>query len=259
MKYIKKSTVLLLTLLSATSVFALTQSEIEEKQALLLSLQQEIEQAQKENQITTSETKIKDILHKLPENFIKNYKEEQDMFKTSQKTEADVEFEKEMVLNFKEKIYPLSKTMTKKDYEIMISDYYIDALKTGMNLLADDLRLNSGVSISKDYVSTEIKNDAIVAVATGMSFDGGDIETFMKLISEGGNISKRYGELDISLLSLAASVDNYKIVAFLLLSGESSYYVDGLGDYAIDYAFQAEAKKSSILIMKAMDAEVSLK
>lgn len=176
------------------------------------------------------------------------YKKNPEMFKTSERIEADLEVEKMISSKFKELYFDQKDTYPEDEYNKLMNGYFVDALKSGHRNLADDIFYNSGAKIDLNYMSDSPKNTPLMAVATSFAYEGGDIEYFIKLVKMGANPSYLTETNKVSLMSLAASVDNYKIVFYLAMIGENPMHLDGFDYYPLDYAQRNDSYMSTLVL-----------
>lgn len=176
------------------------------------------------------------------------YKKNPEMFKTSERIEADLEVEKMIASKFKELYFDQKDSYDSNEYNKMMNGYFVDALKAGHRNLADDIFYNSGAEIDLNYMSDSPKNTPLMAVATSFAYDGGDIEYFIKLIKMGADFTYLTETNKVSLMSLAASVDNYKIVFYLAMIGENPMHLDGFDYYPLDYAQKNDSHMSTLIL-----------
>lgn len=203
----------------------------------------------------SKELSLEQLIGKENSNIQKLYFKNSEYFRTSKRLSGDIEFEEIMIEKFKSDIFPLKDEMIKANpetgldkYNKLINGFYIDTLKTGRPLLADELMYRSGALIDVNFMSDSPKNNPLMAIATATVFDGGDIEYFIKLVNEGADYQKYTSKNRVSLMSLAASVDNYKIVLYLAMKGENPMHLDGLDYYPLDYAARNDASKTVIIL-----------
>lgn len=202
-----------------------------------------------EAKFVSKNTSIKDIISTKSENINKAYKKNADLFTTIEKTEDDLKFENKLIEGFKNNYIGLKDTYETKEYNNLMNSYFVDALKTGNNRLADLILYDSGAVIDVNFKKTERPRiTPLTAVATAIGKDGGDIEYFIKLIEMGANPNELTMGYDIPLMSLAATVDNYKIVFYLAMLGQNIMHVDGLDYYPLDYAVRNDSYRSIIII-----------
>ena len=116
------------------------------------------------------------------------------VFETTKKLEEDYMLEEELIKKFKEVVYPKKEFMTKVDFDKEMNEYFLDALRTGRSKLALSIQFDSGAEIDVNGYSEELKSSPLMALATALGVDGGDIEMFMRLILEGAEYD--YNKLD---------------------------------------------------------------
>lgn len=194
-------------------------------------------------------TTVSDIINSKGGNLQKMYKESPEFFTTSERLSDDLELEQILIASFDEKFVQKKETYSTEEYTHLMNSYFIDALKTNNSELADFILYKSGAIIDVNYQgSVNPRISPLQAAATGLGIDGGNIEYFIKLIEMGADPSEVTKNYNIPLMSLAATVDNYKIVLYLALIGQNVMHVDDYEFYALDYATRNDAYKTTIIL-----------
>lgn len=190
-------------------------------------------------------TTVADIISSKSANIQKMYETNPEFFITSERLEDDLELEEMLIASFDEKFVKRKSEFSTKEYNHLMNSYFIDALKTSNSNLADFILYKSGAIIDVNYQGSEDpKISPLQAAATSIEIEGGNIEYFIKLVEMGADPSELTKGYDIPLMSLAATVDNYKIVLYLAMLGENIMHVDGYDYYPLDYAVKNESYKS---------------
>lgn len=205
------------------------------------------------NMTITPETTTAEFLLDANENIRKIYKKTPNFFKTSQRVKADIEMEDILIEGFKKNVFPRSEYMDKNDFDNMMSDYFVNALNSGHSRLADEILFNSGATIDVNFLSDSPKKNPLAAVATYNGYDGGDIEYFVKLVNMGANHSYLTEKNKVSLMGLAAAMDNYKIVLYLAMLGENPMHLDGFEYYPLDYASKNNSNRTIIVLTNIIE------
>lgn len=216
--------------------------------ALLLSGYAQAETINYNGMDISKETSADVFLEKSNKNIKTLYKQNSDFFITSKRVKADLEMEGILIDGFKEKVFPRSKFMNKTDYDNMMSDYFVNALNSGHRNLADEILFESGAKIDVNFMSNSPKKNPLLALATYNGYDGGDIEYFIKLVNMGADHSFLTKTNKVSLMGMAATVDNYKIVLYLSMLGENPMHLDGFEYYPLDYALRNDANKTILVL-----------
>lgn len=178
------------------------------------------------------------------------YLKNPELFTTNNRNSEDLELESLMIEKFKEKFFDKKEDYSQEEYDELMNSYFVDALKTGNRNLADEILFNSGANIDLEYMSKNPINNPLMAIASSFAYDGGDIEYFIKLVKMGANPSFKTDGSRMSLMSLAANVDNYKIVLYLISIGENPMYLDDFDYYAMDYAVKNDSTRTIIILSK---------
>ena len=185
---------------------------------------------------------------------INSYEKEPEIYKNAERLEEDLELETLLIERFKEKFVNLKDTFKDGEYDKLMNSYFIDALKTNNSRLADFILNDSGAEIDVNYDQNENpKITPLQAAATSIGMDGGNIEYFMKLVDMGADYKAISNKKNIPLMSLAATVDNYKIVYYLALMGENIMHIDDYDYYPLDYAIRNSSSKSTLILVGLMD------
>ncbi len=206
-----------------------------------------------ETKIVPQGTSVDTLIAKQHKNIQHSFKERPELFRTSERTKDDVEMEKMLIENFKNNFVSQKPEFSQDDYDFIMNSYFVDALKTGNRNLADYILYESEANIDPNFKSKNPKNTPLMAVATSFSFDGGDIEYFIKLIEMGADPSEMTKTNNTPLMSFAATVDNYKIVLYLIMLGENPMHMDNLDFYPLDYAVRNDAHKTTIILTNVID------
>lgn len=192
--------------------------------------------------------KVQTLIAEENDNIQKIYLKNPDFFSTNERNKADLEMETMLIDSFKDKVFTKKSTMNEEEYNKMLNGYFVDALKSGHRNLADEILFNSGATIDLNYMSDSPKNNPLMAIATSFSYDGGDIEYFMKLVQMGADYTYTTKQNNVPLMSLASAVNNYKIVLYLAMKGESPMHLDGFDYYPMDYAVKNDAAQTIITL-----------
>lgn len=182
------------------------------------------------------------------DNTRKLYIKNPDFFKTSERIKADIEAEEILLQGFKDKVLPRKEYMKEADYNYMMNDYFVNALNSGHRNLADLILFDSGTKIDLNFMSKSPIKNPLLAIATNDSYDGGDVEYFIKLVKLGANPSFLTNKNKISIMGMAATVDNYKIVLYLTTLGENPMHLDNYEYYPLDYAVRNDSYKSILIL-----------
>lgn len=176
------------------------------------------------------------------------YLKNKEFFVTNERNQADLEMESMIIEGFKSSVFNKKETLSKEDYDLLLNGYFVDALKSGHRNLADEILFNSGAEIDVNFISDNPRNTPLMALATSFAYDGGDIEYFVKLVKMGADYSYIIKKSNIPLMSLAANVDNYKIVLYLIGLGENPMHLDNFDYYPLDYSIKNGSDKTTLIL-----------
>lgn len=202
-----------------------------------------------EGRFVSENTTIKDIISTKNKNIQKLFSVNPELLTTSEKLEEDIELEQMLIEKFDEKFVKNKSQYTPEEYNHMMNSYFVDALKTNKGNLADFILYKSGALIDVNFKQSENPTlTPLMATTTAMNADGGDIEYFIKLIEMGADYKEITTNYNIPLMSLAATVDNYKIVLYLAMLGENVMHLDDLDYYPLDYAVRNDAHRTTVIL-----------
>lgn len=142
------------------------------------------------------------------------------------------------------------------EYNDVISEMYISALRFNYVKLAEHLRLNMEANIDLNYLNEKDMTTALISLASSKEIKGGNIEYFMFLTSRGVPISDSNFPENISLLNRAIISNNYKIVLYLILSGEDYLKKDFYGKLPLDYAMENNAVESAFIVSSILSKKI---
>lgn len=181
-------------------------------------------------------------------NIQKIYLKNPEFFNTNDRVKSDVEMEDMLIEKFGEMYFSQKEIFDETEYTNLMNGFFVDALKSGHRNLADKILFESGANIDLNYMSSNPINNPLMAVATSFAYDGGDIEYFMKLVQMGADFTYTTEQNNVPLMSLASAVNNYKIVLYLAMKGESPMHLDGFDYYPMDYAVRNDASQTILTL-----------
>lgn len=202
-----------------------------------------------EGRFVSENTTVADIVSTKNKNIQKLFSVNPELLTTSEKLEEDIELEQMLIEKFDEKFVKNKSQYTPEEYNHMMNSYFVDALKTNKGDLADFILYKSGALIDVNFKQSESPTlTPLMATTTAMNANGGDIEYFIKLIEMGADYKEVTTNYNIPLMSLAATVDNYKIVLYLAMLGENVMHLDDLDYYPLDYAVRNDAHRTTVVL-----------
>ena len=131
---------------------------------------------------------VQTLISEENDNIQKIYLKNPEFFNTNKRTKSDLEMEEMLLERFNEIYFSKKENFEQKKYDNIMNGFFVDALKSGHRLLADEILFNSGATIDLNYMSSNPKNNPLMAIATSFSYDGGDIEYFIKLVQMGADL-----------------------------------------------------------------------
>lgn len=138
-----------------------------------------------------------------------------------------------------------------------LNNLFVNLISLGMNEAADDIWNNKNVKIDLSRYSANGLTPLMAASITPI--DGGNVEYAIKLVSNGADVNQGAKKSNLSPVSLASTVDNYKVVAYLILKGAKFMIQDNLELRPIDYALQNNSVRSAAVIKESLDVVLEKK
>lgn len=173
-------------------------------------------------------------------------------FENESLSKEDQQVENILIKNVKKKYFD-KKTLTKKEM-FQLYTYYVDFIMQGFNKAAESIwnysQENKNFNINVNYYNKHGISPLIAAAISRLN--GGNVEYAIKLIKRGANPNQVTPKENISVLSLAATKDNYKVLAVLLASGANFMKKDNYGFIPYDYAEKHHSTKSLFILSKVM-------
>lgn len=148
-----------------------------------------------------------------------------------------------------------SKYLDNKNYnEVELNELFNSFIAFGHNEAAD-LILNNG-NVKVDVNRYNEKGLTPLMAASIAPIKGGNVEYAKKLIGLGADVNLSSKGTEFSPISMATAVNNYKVVAYLILSGATFMKPDKLGFMPIDYALKNNSLESAKIIKEALTVKL---
>lgn len=163
--------------------------------------------------------------------------------------------EKEFIGNLETKYF--KKDVLSQEEQDELNNLFVNFISLGMNNAADTIWNNKKVHIDLNRYSDNGLTPLMAASITPI--EGGNIEYAIKLVDNGADVNQGAKKSDISPVSLASTVDNYKVVAYLILKGAKFMSQDKLELRPIDYALKNNSVKSAAVIKESLDVVLDKK
>lgn len=176
-------------------------------------------------------------------------------FKNAPIDEEREKAQKEFITNLQKKYFDKGDYSEGKQEEL--NNLFVNFISLGMNEAADAIWNNKNVKIDISRYSENGLTPLMAAAITPI--DGGNIEYAIKLVNKGADVNQGAKKSDISPVSLASTVDNYKVVAYLILKGAKFMSQDKLELRPIDYALRNNSVKSAAVIKESLDVVLDRK
>lgn len=148
-----------------------------------------------------------------------------------------------------------AKYLDVKNYnEVELNELFNSFIAFGHNEAAD-LILNNG-NVKVDVNRYNEKGLTPLMAASIAPIKGGNVEYAKKLIELGADVNLSSTGTEFSPISMATTVNNYKVVAYLILKGATFMKADKLGYMPIDYALKNNSLESAKLIKEALTVKL---
>lgn len=148
-----------------------------------------------------------------------------------------------------------AKYLDVKNYnEEELNELFTSFIAFGHNEAAD-LILNDG-HFKVDVNRYNEKGLTPLMAASITPIKGGNVEYAKKLIDLGADVNLTSKGTEFSPISMATTVNNYKVVAYLIVKGAAFMKPDKLGYMPIDYALKNNSLESAKLIKEALTVKL---
>lgn len=159
-------------------------------------------------------------------------------------------FQEKAITNLKKKY------LDAKNYnEEELNNLFTSFISLGLNDAADAILNDKNVKIDLNRYNTNGLTPLMAAAITPMK--GGNVEYAKKLIDLGVDINKGTKNADVSPMSLASTMNNYKVVAVLIFNGALFMKEDKMNFRPIDYALRNNSLESAQIIKEALTQKLS--
>lgn len=173
-----------------------------------------------------------------------------DLFKNENISTASVEFQKNILTNIKIKYFDANNYPKEE-----IQDLYVSTISLGLNEAADYLYHNPNTKI--DINGYNFNGVTPLMAAAMAPLKGGNVEYAKKLIDLGADINKGTKNTEITPISIAANVNNYKVLSLLIVNGALFMQKDKLDYRPIDYATKNNSIESALILREALKVKLN--
>lgn len=170
-------------------------------------------------------------------------------FKNEPLSEVSAERQKEEIKKLKEIYFDKNNYNQEELFELFVS-----FISLGHNDAADLILDNKNVKIDINGFSSNGLTPLMAAAITPIK--GGNVEYTKKLIDLGADVNKGTVKADYSPISMATTVNNYKVVAYLILKGALFMKKDKLEYMPIDYALRNNSVESATILKEALSVKL---
>lgn len=170
-------------------------------------------------------------------------------FKNEPLSEISAERQKEEIKKLKELYFDKNNYNQEELFELFVS-----FISLGHNEAADVILDNKNVKIDINGFSSNGLTPLMAAAITPIK--GGNVEYTKKLIDLGADVNKGTVKADYSPISMATTVNNYKVVAYLILKGALFMKKDKLEYMPIDYALRNNSVESATILKEALSVKL---
>lgn len=198
------------------------------------------------NESISSETFSKEEPKKIENNIIKN---KMDLFKNEPLSEQSIEFQKKSIESINKKYFESNNYPQEE-----IQNLYVALISLGLNEAAEYLYLNPNTKID---INGYNENGFTPLMAASMaSMKGGNVEYAERLIKLGAEVNKGSKKTEITPISIAANVNNYKVLSLLIVNGALFMKADKLDYRPIDYATKNNSLESALILREALSEKI---
>lgn len=176
-------------------------------------------------------------------------KSDSEMFKNEPLTTESRQMQQESIKRLKAKYLDVGNYNQKELFELFTA-----FISFGHNEAADLILNNKNVKIDVNAFNengvTPLMQAAIAPIK------GGNVEYAKKLIDLGADVNKSSVPGEFSPISMATNVNNYKVVAYLILKGALFMKKDKLDYMPIDYALRNNSVESAAILKEALSVKL---
>lgn len=193
-----------------------------------------------------SEKVSKNETQKIENNVIKN---KMDLFKNETLSEQSIEFQKKSIESINKKYFEANHYPKEE-----IQNLYVSLISLGLNEAAEYLYLNPNTKID---INEYNENGFTPLMAASMAaMKGGNVEYAERLIKLGADVNKGSKKTEITPISIAANVNNYKVLSLLIVNGALFMKADKLDYRPIDYATKNNSLESALILREALTEKI---
>ncbi len=165
-------------------------------------------------------------------------------------TPKAVEFQKKSIEAIKQKYFDKNHYPKEEIHEL-----YVNFISLGLNEAADYLYNNPNVKIDINEYNSNGFTPLMAAAMTPIK--GGNVEYAEKLIKLGADVNKGAKKTEITPISIAANVNNYKVLSILIANGALFMKADKLDYRPIDYATKNNSLESALILKEALSIKLN--
>lgn len=166
------------------------------------------------------------------------------MFKNEPLTEKNKQYQ-ELIIKRTNEIYFNAKNYNQKE----LNELFINNISFGYNEAADLILNNPNVKLDLNATNSENLTPLMAAAITPIK--GGNVEYAKKLIDMGANMNQGTIPVGYTPISMAATMNHYKVVALLVLKGAQFMKEDQLQFRPIDHAMRNNSTESLAILQQA--------
>lgn len=148
-----------------------------------------------------------------------------------------------------------AKYLDAKNYnEAELNELFNSFIAFGHNEAADLILNNGNVKIDVNRYNEKGLTPLMAAAIAPIK--GGNVEYAKKLVELGADVNLASNGTGFAPISMATTVNNYKVVAYLILKGATFMKADKLGYMPIDYALKNNSLESAKIIKEALTVKL---
>lgn len=171
------------------------------------------------------------------------------IFKNEPLSDISAARQKEELIKLNEKYFAINNYP-----EDELNELFVSFISLGHNEAADAILNNKNVKIDVNKYDKGGRTPLMAAAFAGIQ--GGNVEYAKKLVDLGADVNLGTVKADYTPISMAATVNNYKVVAYLILKGALFMKKDKLDYMPIDYAMRNNSVQSAKIIQQALSVKL---
>lgn len=176
-------------------------------------------------------------------------KNQTDLFKNEPLTEQSIEFQRAAIVSINKKYFEQNNYPKEE-----IHNLYVSLISLGLNEAAEYLYLNPNTDIDVNEYNESGFTPLMAAAMAPLK--GGNVEAADRLIKLGAEVNKGAKKSEITSISIAANVNNYKVLSLLLVNGALFMKADKLDYRPIDYAIKNNSLESALILKEALSEKI---